>query len=66
MINFRRVDDAARWKMRLHNAEAFRKLEAAEIAKGGGIWFRREDFPGCLDHLPDQKPDGHGQMFRFK
>lgn len=65
MINFRNVDHAARWRMRLHHPEAFRKLEAAEISKGGGIWFRREDFPGCVDHCSDEKPSKHGQMFKF-
>lgn len=64
-VNFRFVDEAARWKMRLHNAQAFRTLEDAEIRQSGGLWFRREAFPGCLDHLPDEKPSKHGQMFRF-
>lgn len=64
-VNFRNCEPTTRHKMRLRNSRAVQDLENAEIRASGGLWIRKSDFPGCLDHMAAEKPNGHGQMFRF-
>ena len=63
-INFRKLDAAARARMRQHNAHAVKKAEDAEIRVGGGVWVRRKDFGGALDGLPSERPTKAGTMIR--
>ena len=60
-VNFRNADLEARFKMRLKNPEGFKKAQNAEDIDGP-VWVRRQDFPGCLDHLTAVQPDGAGTI----
>jgi hypothetical protein len=62
-VNFRNACDTTRLKMKLRDAHGLRMAEDAEHV-GGPVWVRREDFPGCLDHLPAEKPAKVGTMVR--
>lgn len=64
-VNFRDCDATTRLKMKLRNSKAVQDLEIAEIRASGGVWVRKKDFPGCFDHMPDGRPNGVGQLFRF-
>lgn len=60
-VNFRNACDTTRLKMKLRDAHGLRKAEEAEHVSGP-VWVRREDFPGCLDHLPADRPAKAGTM----
>jgi len=64
-VNFREVGGSTRLKMKLRNAAWLQTLEDAEH-RGGPIWFDRDKFPGCLDHLTPVVPKGAGQLIRLK
>lgn len=63
-INFRETNGTTRLKMKLRDPHTLKQAEDAEIRFSGPIWIRREDFPGCLDHLPAEKPAKAGQMIK--
>lgn len=62
-VNFRLANETTRLKMKLRDPRGLRLAEDAEHV-GGPVWVRRQDFPGCLDHLPDGKPEKVGTMIR--
>lgn len=64
-VNFRACGSIERHDMREYNASAVQVLENAEQTATGGVWFRPSDFPGCVDKVPTERPEGQGEIFRI-
>lgn len=62
--DFRQVQPESRFKMRLRDAAALRKLEDLETKNSKPLWILIKDWDGALDHMAPQRPTGAGQIIR--
>lgn len=64
-VNFRSLGAAEIDRMEQYNESAVQVLKNASGDTTGGVWFRADAFPGCVDNAPRERPSGGGQIIRL-